>query len=156
VPTEEHEVLPCGIVFRSVGYRGIPIPNVPFDEERGTMRNAGGRVLDDHGEPVAGLYCTGWIKRGPTGIIGTNKKDATETVDLLLEDVRSGVLPRHEETSAEVVDALLADRGAAVVAYGGWEAIDMAERDRGEPQGRPRVKLVTWDELLATAVRRVH
>jgi ferredoxin--NADP+ reductase len=156
VPTEEREVLPCGIVFRSVGYRGIPIANVPFDEERGTMRNAGGRVLDEHGEPVAGVYCTGWIKRGPTGIIGTNKKDATETVDLLLEDARSGGLPLHDEAAAEHVDTFLADRGTAVVAYGGWEAIDAVERDRGEPQGRPRVKLVTWDELLAAAMQRVR
>jgi ferredoxin--NADP+ reductase len=155
VPTEEREVLPCGIVFRSVGYRGIPIPNVPFDEERGTMRNAGGRVLDDHGEPVAGLYCTGWIKRGPTGIIGTNKKDATETVDLLLEDALAGVLQGLDEVSAEQVDALLAERGCAVVAYGGWEAIDTVERDLGEPHGRPRVKLVTWDELLQTAMQHV-
>jgi ferredoxin--NADP+ reductase len=155
-PTGEREVLPCGIVFRSVGYRGIPISNVPFDEERGTMRNAGGRVLDEGGEPVAGVYCTGWIKRGPTGIIGTNKKDATETVDLLLEDVRAGVLPRLDESSAEHVDALLTERGCTVVAYGGWEAIDAVERDRGEPLGRPRVKLVSWDELLAAAVQRVH
>jgi ferredoxin--NADP+ reductase len=155
VPTEEREVIPCGIVFRSVGYRGIPISDVPFDEERGTMRNSGGRVLDDRGEPVVGVYCTGWIKRGPTGIIGTNKKDATETVDLLLEDARAGLLARLDEASAEQVDAQLAERGCTVVAYDGWEAIDAVERGRGEPQGRPRVKLVSWDELLSTALQRV-
>ncbi|MCI0633068.1 MAG: hypothetical protein L0206_04010, partial [Actinobacteria bacterium] len=90
VPTDERELIPCGAVFRSVGYRGVPVPGVPFDEETGVMRNRDGRVLDERGEPVPGVYCAGWIKRGPTGVIGTNKKDATETVELLLEDVRAG------------------------------------------------------------------
>jgi ferredoxin--NADP+ reductase len=150
VPTGEREVIPCGIVLRSVGYCGVPIPGVPFDEERGTMRNDRGRVLDDHGEPVPGVYCAGWIKRGPTGIIGTNKKDATETVDLLLEDWRAGELPACS-ASDESVDSLLVERGVDVVAYGGWEAIDSLERTRGEPHGRPRVKLLSWDELLSAA-----
>ena len=119
------------------------------------MRNEGGRVLDKDGRPVPGVYCTGWIKRGPTGIIGTNKKDATETVDLLLEDARSGVLARNEGASAEKVDAFLLERGCSLVEYAGWEAIDTAERGLGEPHGRPRIKLVTWDELLQTALERV-
>ena len=92
VPTDERETIPCGLVFRSVGYRGVALPDVPFDEARGTIRNDCGRVLDDDGQHVSGVYCAGWIKRGPTGIIGTNKKDATETVELLLEDVRAGKL----------------------------------------------------------------
>ena len=155
VPTEERELMPCGVVFRSVGYRGIPVEGVPFDEERATMRNEGGRVLDEDGRPVPGVYCTGWIKRGPTGIIGTNKKDATETAELLLEDARSGVLPRNEGASAEKVDAFLLERGCSLVEYAGWEAIDTAERGLGEPHGRPRIKLVTWDELLQAALERV-
>jgi ferredoxin--NADP+ reductase len=150
VPTEEREIIPCGLVFRSVGYRGTPLEGVPFDEERCTIRNRGGRVVDAAGEPVPGVYCAGWIKRGPTGIIGTNKKDATETVEALLEDARSGGLPGTGQP-AEAVDALLAERGVPVVAYGGWESIDTLERSRGEPQGRPRVKLVSWDELLGAA-----
>jgi ferredoxin/flavodoxin---NADP+ reductase len=150
VPTDEREVIPCGIVLRSVGYRGVAIPGVPFDAERGTVPNSGGRVLDEQGEPIPGVYSAGWIKRGPSGIIGTNKKDASETVEALLEDAQAGVLPRTQATAADV-DELLAERGAEVVLYAGWEAIDAAERDRGEPQGRPRVKLLTWDELLATA-----
>jgi ferredoxin--NADP+ reductase len=154
VPTDAREVVECGIVFRSVGYRGIPIPGLPFDEERATMRNEGGRVVDETGGAVPGLYCAGWIKRGPTGIIGTNKKDATETVEHLLEDARAGALPRTE-ARAEDVEALLAERGVDVVTYDGWEAIDALECSRGEPQGRPRSKLVTWDELLATALQRV-
>jgi ferredoxin/flavodoxin---NADP+ reductase len=154
VPTDEREVIPCGVVLRSVGYRSIPVPGVPFDEERETMRNRGGRVLDERGQPVPGVYCTGWIKRGPSGVIGTNKKDATETVSLLLEDARAGALPRLDDASTESVDALLAERGVEVVRYSGWEAIDAVECARGAPRGRPRVKLSRWDELLSTARER--
>jgi ferredoxin--NADP+ reductase len=154
VATDEREVIPCGVVLRSVGYRSIPVPGVPFDEERETMRNRGGRVLDERGEPVPGVYCTGWIKRGPSGVIGTNKKDATETVSLLLEDARADALPRLDDASTESVDALLAERGVEVVRYSGWEAIDAVECARGAPQGRPRVKLSRWDELLSTARER--
>ncbi len=106
------------------------------------------------GSRFPGLYCAGWIKRGPTGIIGTNKKDATETVERLLEDARTGLLPRVEATAGDV-DAFLAERGVNVVTYHGWEAIDALESSRGEPHGRPRSKLVSWDELLATALQRV-
>ena len=147
VPTDEREVIRCGIVFRSVGYHGVALPGVPFDETSGTVPNEGGRVLDG-GAVIPGLYCAGWIKRGPTGVIGTNKKDATETVDLLLEDARRGRLPERDGGN---VDELLAERGVDLVTYAGWGAIDAAERARGEPQGRPRVKLCTWDELLAAA-----
>jgi ferredoxin--NADP+ reductase len=141
VPTDERETVPCGIVFRSVGYRGVALPDVPFDEQRGTIANEGGRV-------GPGVYCAGWIKRGPTGVIGTNKKDATETVELLLEDLRDG--PRKGRTTADV-DALLAERGGRVVLYDGWTAIDTAEQAAGEKLGRPRVKLSSWDDLLAAA-----
>ena len=152
VATEEREMLPCGLVFRSVGYRGIGIPAVPFDERSGTIPNNDGRVLDESGAPMPGLYCAGWIKRGPTGVIGTNKKDATETVEQLLEDAREGRLPAR---AAGTLDELLADRGTEVVMYAGWEAIDALERGRGEPHGRPRVKLCSWDELLTAARSRV-
>ncbi|MEJ7567098.1 MAG: FAD-dependent oxidoreductase [Gaiellaceae bacterium] len=141
VPTEERETLACGIVFRSVGYRGVGLPGVPFDESTGTIPNVGGRV-----EP--GLYAAGWIKRGPSGVIGTNKKDATETVELLLEDARAGLLPASTDGSLE---ALLAERRVEAVMYAGWEAIDLAERTAGEPHGRPRIKLSSWDELRAAA-----
>ncbi|MBX5473500.1 MAG: FAD-dependent oxidoreductase [Thermoleophilia bacterium] len=153
VPTGERETLPCGLVFRSVGYRGVSLPEVPFDEERGTIRNDRGRVLGDDGEPLPGVYCAGWIKRGPTGVIGTNKKDATETVELLFEDLAAGRLERKSGVGAAAVDALLAERGIRCVEYAGWEAIDEIERSAGERLGRPRVKLCTWDELLAAAQR---
>lgn len=149
VATGEREVLECGIVFRSVGYRGVPLDGAPFDDDACTVPNEEGRVVGEDGRPVPGVYCAGWIKRGPTGVIGTNKKDATETVELLLEDARAGRLGRGRP--GETVDALLAERGVAVVTQAGWEAIDAAERAAGEPQGRPRVKLDGWDELLEAA-----
>ena len=153
VPTDEHETIECGLVFRSVGYHGVPLPDLPFDERQGTIRNEAGRVLFDDDEPAVGIYCAGWIKRGPTGIIGTNKKDATETVTHLLEDVEAGRIRHKEEATAEAVDAALAERGVRAVLYAGWLGIDELERAAGEKFGRPRVKLRTWDELLETAER---
>jgi ferredoxin/flavodoxin---NADP+ reductase len=141
VPTDERETIPCGLVFRSVGYRGVALPGVPFDEGTGTVPNEGGRV-----EP--GLYVAGWIKRGPSGVIGTNKKDATETVALLVQDAAAGKLP---SASGEDLLDLLAERDARPVLYAGWEAIDAAEKAAGEPKGRPRVKLCSWDELLSAS-----
>ena len=146
VPTEEHETLACGLVFRSVGYRGVGLPDVPFDERAGTIANERGRIV---GEPRA--YCAGWIKRGPTGIIGTNKKDATETVAHLLEDLEDGRIAHREDVTAEAVEAVLAERGVRAVLYAGWTSIDELERAAGEKLGRPRIKLRTWDELLEAA-----
>jgi len=148
VATDEREVIPCGIVFRSVGYRGVSLPGVPFADGAGTIPNEGGRVLDEKGVPIPGLYCAGWIKRGPSGVIGTNKKDATETVEHVLEDARAGRLDGRCEGS---IDELLAARGVEVVQYSGWEAIDVIERARGEAESRPRVKLASWDALLDAA-----
>ncbi|HZR90985.1 MAG TPA: FAD-dependent oxidoreductase [Gaiellaceae bacterium] len=150
VATGELEVIACGLVFRSVGYRGVPLPGLPFDDERGVIPNAGGRVLDGNGRPLPRTYCAGWIKRGPSGVIGTNKKDAAETVEALLEDVRAGRLLARA-ADADTIDSLLAERGVEVVPYSGWEAIDRLERARGSEQGRPRVKLSTWHDLLETA-----
>jgi ferredoxin/flavodoxin---NADP+ reductase len=147
-PTHEMEVLPCSLVLRSVGYRGVPLPGLPFHEEHGVIPNAGGRVTGDDGASLPGVYCAGWIKRGPSGVIGTNKKDAAETVELLLEDARAGTLVHDSDESLE---ALLHHRGVGFVEYAGWEAIDSHERAHGEKQGRPRVKLSSWDELLARA-----
>jgi ferredoxin--NADP+ reductase len=143
VPTEEIDVIPCGLVLRSVGYQGVALPGLPFDERRATIRNVGGRVVGE-----SGVYCAGWIKRGPSGVIGTNKKDAAETVELLLEDARAGRLAHDTDESLE---DLLRERGVDFVEYSGWEAIDEHERARGEEQGRPRVKLSSWDALLQRA-----
>ncbi|MGZ4382091.1 MAG: FAD-dependent oxidoreductase [Gaiellaceae bacterium] len=151
VPTDERETIPAGLVLRSVGYRGVALPGVPFDEGRGTIRNDRGRVLDESGRQVPRVYCAGWIKRGPSGVIGTNKKDAAETVELLLEDAAAGLVTHQEDATADAVDALLDERGVERVLYAGWTAIDEAERAAGAEHGRPRVKLCTWAELLEAA-----
>ena len=139
-PTGETETIECGIVLRSVGYQGVPLPGLPFDESRGTIPNDRGRVAG-----ADRTYVAGWIKRGPSGVIGTNKKDAAETVDLLLEDARAGLLTAEGGD----LEQLLGERGVEYVAYAGWQAIDAAERAAGAPLGRPRVKLQSWADLLS-------
>jgi ferredoxin--NADP+ reductase len=141
-PTDETEVISCGLVLRSVGYRGVALPGVPFDERRGLIPNDAGRVL---GEPR--VYAAGWIKRGPSGVIGTNKKDAVETCGRLLEDAAAGLLA----SEGGELEGILRSRGVDFVEYAGWQAIDEHERRLGAPRGRPRVKLTSWDELLAKA-----
>jgi ferredoxin/flavodoxin---NADP+ reductase len=141
--TGAREELPVQLVVRSVGYRGVPTPGLPFDDKSGTIPHTDGRVDGSRNE-----YVVGWIKRGPSGVIGTNKKDAAETVELLLEDAGAGRLAHDSEES---LDALLGERGVSFVEYAGWEAIDAHERAHGEGQGRPRVKLSSWDALLAHA-----
>ncbi|HZQ82321.1 MAG TPA: FAD-dependent oxidoreductase [Gaiellaceae bacterium] len=146
-PTGETETIPCGLVLRSVGYRGVPLPGVPFDERSCTIPNARGRVLG-----ADRTYAAGWIKRGPSGVIGTNKKDATETVELLLEDARAGKLAR---AGSGTLEGLLDEKGVHYVEYEGWRAIDAAEREAGEPRKRPRVKLTAWEKLLETGGKRI-
>jgi ferredoxin/flavodoxin---NADP+ reductase len=146
---EALETIDCGLVLRSVGYRAVPLPDVPFDERYFVLPNERGRVLTSDGAPLPGVYAVGWIKRGPTGILGTNKRDAEETVRCLAEDLRAGALP--EPPTAEPIDALLAKRKPALVTVEGWRAIDAAELERGRSEERPRVKLASRDELLAAA-----
>ena len=156
-PGSEHETIPAGLVFRAIGYRGIPLPRVPFDERSGVIPNAGGRVTDtESGKPLAGEYVVGWIKRGPSGVIGTNKKDAQETVDAIVADLAASngnAAARHapEEPDGEAVEALLRERQPRLVSYEGWEAIDRHERARGEASGRPRVKVTSIEEMLRIA-----
>ncbi len=149
--TETTEELGCGIVFRSIGYRGIPLAGLPFDERSGVIPNQGGRILGEEGAPLPGEYAVGWIKRGPTGIIGTNKRDAQETVDALLADLDAGALNRPSDPDRDSLEALLDERKPEHVTYTGWEAIDSVETTAGEPHGRPRVKLTSFDELLDAA-----
>lgn len=151
IPTEETETIPVGLVFRSIGYRGIPLDGVPFDERRAVIPNEAGRVLGEGGEPKRGEYAVGWIKRGPTGIIGTNKRDAQETVNALLEDLERGRLPEPAAPDRGELEELLRERVPELVTYQGWEAIDRAEREAGEPHGRPRVKYTSFEELLEAA-----
>jgi ferredoxin--NADP+ reductase len=151
-PTDEPlETIDCGLVLRSVGYRAVPLPDVPFDERYFVLPNDRGRVLGADAEPLRGVYAVGWIKRGPTGILGTNKRDAAETIDRLVDDVRSGTLPAPEVPETERLDALLAERQPELVTADGWRVIDAHELKSGSEQQRPRVKLASRSELLAAA-----
>ena len=150
--TGEHETLETGLVFRSIGYRGVPIEGLPFDDWKAVVPNDEGRVVDPHAQHVIrGLYVVGWIKRGPSGVIGTNKRDAQETVGHLLEDVAEGRLPDPAHTDPDAIEALIAERKPDHVTWEGWEAIDAAETAAGEPLGRPRVKFTSVEEMLAAA-----
>lgn len=149
-PTGEMEELPVGLVFRSVGYKGVPLPGVPFNESWGVILNERGRVLDsDTKQPVVGEYTAGWIKRGPTGVIGTNKPDAAETVACMMEDRAHGLLLRPEAPDAAAVEALLRQRQPLCFSYGDWRRLDQLEVAAGRAQGRPRVKLTSVDEMAA-------
>jgi ferredoxin--NADP+ reductase len=144
--TEELEELTCGLVFRSIGYRGVPIPGVPFDEGRGVFPNRDGRIVD--GESVVpGLYATGWIKRGPTGIIGTNRADSVATVKALLEDLPN--FGATEKSGADGLKSFFESRGVRVVSYEDWQKIDSAEMRRGEAVGKPREKFTRVEEMLS-------
>jgi ferredoxin--NADP+ reductase len=151
VSTGKEEVIECGMVLRSIGYRGRPLPGVPFDERRGLIRNEGGRVTDEDGTSLPGEYTVGWIKRGPSGVIGTNKKDAADTVARVAEDKNTGRLNQPELTDAEATATWLKEQVPGLVSWSGWGRIDSHERGLGEPQGRPRVKLVRVPEMLAIA-----
>jgi len=151
VPTGDEEIIPCGLVIRAVGYRGRRLPGVPFDERRGLIRNDGGRVCEEGGSPCTGEYAVGWIKRGPSGVIGTNKKCAAETVGGLLEDLGRGQLDEPSAPDGEAIEAWLRGRVPGLVTWHGWQAIDAHERALGAPQGRPRVKLVRIAEMQGLA-----
>jgi ferredoxin/flavodoxin---NADP+ reductase len=149
--TGEREEIECGMVLRSIGYRGVPLEGLPFDEGRGLIPNDGGRITDpETGEQIPGLYANGWIKRGPSGVIGTNKKDAQETVSNLLEDLDAGRIPEaSEELDHSGLEAWLGERVPDHITFEHWRNIDAAEVAAGEPHGRPRVKFVTIEDMVA-------
>ena len=151
--TATFEEIPAQLVFRSIGYRGQPVAGIPFDEQRGLILNAAGRVTDADGDQQLGEYVSGWIKRGPSGVIGTNKKDSQDTVDKILEDAAAGRLNQPPEDD---IDALIANNCADVVTWDGWQAINAIETAVGEGSSpaRPRVKLTEW-AALREAARRV-
>jgi ferredoxin/flavodoxin---NADP+ reductase len=152
VDTGESVHLPADMVLRSVGYRGVPIPGLPFDEKRGVIPNADGRVLR-YGAVVPGEYVAGWIKRGPSGVIGTNKHDATETVRCLLQDAPA--LPRREIGDPDGIIDLLHQRGVRVVPWQGWEAIEAIEIAAGRRRGAKQVKVAERELLLAAALSQL-
>ena len=144
--TGETTELQCGLVFRSIGYKGMPIAGVPFDERKGVFPNVDGRMRDGNGA-VPGLYCAGWIKRGPTGIIGTNRADSVATVNSLLADLAQ-LNAGQNKAGAEALYPLLANRGVRFFSFEDWLKIDAAEIERGEPKGKPREKFTRVAEML--------
>jgi ferredoxin--NADP+ reductase len=150
VGTGETVTLPAQILLRSVGYRGLPLPGVPFDERSGVIPHVTGRV-QRNGATAAGEYVVGWIKRGPTGVIGTNKGDAKETVERLLHDLDA--LPRAPHREPDMIIDKLTRRGVGVVTWAGWEAIDAAEQALGVAAGRTRIKIANREELLIAAAK---
>jgi len=153
-PTGETETLPVGLVFRSIGYKGTSLPGVPFNERDGVIPNVSGRVIAPDSEHITGEYVTGWIKRGPSGIIGTNKPDSVETATLLLDDVNTGKSWHPANPHPEAVEALLEARGVDYVTYADWRALDAEEVARGKALGRPRLKFTSIEEMLAAIRER--
>jgi NADPH-dependent glutamate synthase beta subunit-like oxidoreductase len=147
---QQHSVLPCSTVVRAIGYEGRPVPGLPFDDVRFIIPNDHGRVVDAAG-PVAGVYVTGWIKRGPQGVIGTNKKCARDTVQLIFGDLAAARLPMADTVDASRVPELLAQRRRQAVDYAGWRRINHRECQRGLGAGRPRIKFTSRADLLAAA-----
>ncbi|XP_055994398.1 NADPH:adrenodoxin oxidoreductase, mitochondrial isoform X1 [Sorex fumeus] len=144
VPTGDTEDLPCGLVLGSVGYRSRPIdPSVPFDQQRGVIPNVDGRVVD-----VPGVYCSGWVKRGPTGVIATTMGDSFQTGQTLLQDLKAGKLPAGLRLGWAAIQELLRSRGVRPVSFSDWEKLDSEEVSRGQAAGKPREKLLDPQEML--------
>ncbi len=153
-PTDHFETLPVGLVFRSVGYRGVPLPGVPFHDRWGVVPNEQGRILDhETRQPLAGLYVSGWIKRGPTGVIGTNKPDAVDTVERMLEDLAEGRHLHPEAPEAAAAEATIRACQPLYFSYADWQRLDALETQRGQAQGRPRVKYTCVEDMLAALER---
>jgi ferredoxin--NADP+ reductase len=154
--TGNTETVEADLVFRAIGYQGMPLFGIPFDAARGVIPNTLGRVVDPTtGERVPAEYVVGWIKRGPRGIIGTNKPDSQETVEALLEDVRAGEFEDHEVPGRAVLERLLGERRQDFVSYHDWQMIDMLEQERGREAGeRPRVKFSQIEEMLSALAEK--
>lgn len=149
-PTDQFEDLEVDLVFRAIGYRGKPLPGVPFYDNWGIILNKEGRVLDSEtNEPVLGEYTGGWIKRGPSGVIGTNKPDALETVKHMLADLAEGRILNPTQPSVTAVTNLVKSRRPNFFTYDDWLKLDEIEQERGQEHGRPRVKFTDVDEMLA-------
>lgn len=153
-PTNAFEELPIDMVFRSVGYRGVPISGLPFHDRWGVIPNEKGRVMERQAsEPQPGVYVAGWIKRGPSGVIGTNKPCAGETVDSMLEDVAAGRVLEPEHPEAEAAERLVSERQPEFISYEDWTRLAEMERAAGKRQGRPRVKFTSLQEMLGALGR---
>lgn len=149
VATDQFIELECGMVFRSIGYRGVKLEGVPFHEKWGVINNQQGRVFDaDKSETVIGQYTAGWIKRGPSGVIGTNKPDSVETVNCMLEDLKKGVVNRPEQPDRDAVLNFIREHQPRFVTYADWRTLDSLELKKGEEEGRPRLKFTRIEDML--------
>jgi ferredoxin--NADP+ reductase len=147
--TGTFEILDAGLVLRSVGYRSVPLPGVPFDDTTYTITNIAGRVVHStSGEPLPGEYCVGWAKRGPSGVIGTNKPDAASTVAAMVEDLAElpGIAAGNRDPDRII--AVLRDRKPDFVTFDQWKVLDAHEIAQGAEQGRPRIKVTSVPEML--------
>lgn len=154
--TDETDIIPVGMVFRSVGYKGVALPGVPFYEQWGIIPNNEGRVVKEFGsdEQVIGDYVVGWIKRGPSGIIGTNKPDSVATVNKLLEDLETGKTWTPEKPSRDDFEQFITAKKPDYITYADWQIIDSIEVERGELEGRPRVKFTEISAMLEALAER--
>ena len=149
VGTGEFNTWPVQAIYRAVGYRSDAVTDVPFDDQAAVIPNDGGHVLDGvDGSPIAGLYTTGWIKRGPVGLIGNTKGDAKETIEMLLVDDAAGNLPTPAQPELDAVIGFLEGKGIEYTTWEGWHKLDAVERERGEAEGRERKKVVEWEEMV--------
>lgn len=146
--TDKMEELNVGLVFRSVGYRGVALPDVPFNDKNGTILNDKGRVIDSNKQQVVGLYASGWIKRGPSGVIGTNKPDSVETANSMIEDAQKGVALNPSKAKAADAEALVKSRQPKYFSYADWQKLDQIEVENGKKLGKPRVKFTKVEEML--------
>lgn len=149
-PTDKFEELSVGLVFRAVGYRGVPLSDLPFNDRWGVILNEKGRVMDPKTQkPLVGFYTSGWIKRGPTGVIGTNKPDSVETVSAMLEDLSTSAIldPTHPDPAE--AEKFICERQSKYITYADWLKLDKIEIEKGALQGRPRVKFTSTEEMLA-------
>jgi len=152
--TDQFEELEVGLVFRSVGYQGVPLPGVPFHERWRVILNQKGRVIEpETQQPRVGEYCAGWIKRGPTGVIGTNKPDSVETVTCMLEDLAQGAILHPSHPDASSIEKLVRERQPKYFSYSDWQRLDEMEIARGQAIGRPRLKFTHVEEMLAALGR---
>lgn len=155
--TGEYETLPVGLVFRSIGYNGVALPDVPFHHKWGVILNQEGRVVSEgEQKPVVGEYTGGWIKRGPSGVIGTNKPDALETVEHMLEDLSAGVTLTPENSDRDAAAAFVAERQPNYFSYADWLKVDEVEVAKGQALGRPRVKFVGAEEMAAAIGKQLR
>ncbi len=146
--TGDHEELRAGLVFRSVGYEGVALPGVPFNPNWNVILNEEGRVLDPESHrPIVGEYVGGWIKRGPSGVIGTNKADAVETVKCMLADLEAGLVLHPESPDAASAERMIRERQPRAFSFEDWCRIDEIETTRGQESGRPRVKFTSVDDM---------